>query len=216
MSRANPRFRRNNPALPVGVPNWWQVNVQGVIEGQATLTSFFYSDNNAALIAASESNLAAAWIANCLTAYKGALSADWAGLQMIVKSLSSPTRNTFITTTGIAGVAGTGPAGHEPTIVCVTIDRYTPFRGQCGRGRIGVPAVPTGWVTASQLTNLTAHTALATNMLAVFVGAGVTYTPGLFSRGSRTTHTQGFATLVQAQLRVVLGTIRRRKLARGI
>lgn len=216
MSRANPRYRRSNQALPAAPANVWELQVIGQLEAQEVMSTFAFWDNGGAITGTPELNLAAGFTASLLTTYKACLSSDWVGQQYNVRCLTIPTRAQVTTTAGIAAVAGSGPAGHEPTTVAAVVSRYTAFRGQCGRGRLELPAVPTSWVTSSSLTTIAAYTAFMTAYAANFIQGGITYSPYLYSRGSRVNHTPGAAPLVILQLRTVLGTQRRRKLGRGV
>ncbi len=217
MSKANPRFRRNNPSLPVVLNNVWRVRMIGTVEGQLTINTFFYLDTNGP-------NTGTVTIANSLvTAFMGAggveplyiacMSADWSLQGYTVDSPNNP----FLSTVqGTFGAVGGGPNGHEPTTVGVVISRFSAIKGQCGRGHITLPAVPTAWVTASTLTNTTAHTALANKLSADLVQGGNTFTPCIYSRaGSHYQPQKGAAAVEAALVRTTLGTVRRRKLGRG-
>jgi len=214
MSRAVPRYHRINAPLPTPTPNKWEVIVRGLIEGQMTINTFYYDDQGAALSTTSESNLAGGFITANWVAYRACLSSDWTATDIQVKCLTDITRATYINTT-ITGNAGTGPAGHEPTYVAAVLLRLTKYKGQCGRGRIGLPAVPTSWVTASTITTATAYTTLAALLTANFVAGGTTYVNALWSRGPRPSRAVGAAPLTQVLVSTKLGTVRRRKLGRG-
>lgn len=217
MSRANPRFRRFNAKLPSPTQNVYRSKVYGQIENQMTISTFWWTDS-AALGTASLTHMQNLYNAMVLPAgflakYLACLSADFALTEVIIDVPTSPSLAAF---TQANTAAGTGPAGHEPSEVAAVIDRYTAFKGQCGRGRVSLPAVPTTWVTASRLTTTTANAAFATQMLAAITSGGDTFTPGLYSHnGSRQQPGAGFAVLSQTVFDTLLGTIRRRKIGRG-
>jgi hypothetical protein len=143
------------------------------------------------------------------------MSSDWVLNFCVIDCPTSPSL-AALTQTVIS--FGTGTAGHEPTEVAFNINRYTGFKGQCGRGRVLMPAVPTSVVTASKVTTLTAYTAFANQMLAPIAQGGDTFTPGLYSRdGSHAFPGAGYADLTATltQASSLLGTARRRKIGRG-
>lgn len=216
MSRANPRFRRDNPVLPIALTNVWRVKFYGVLEGQMTLSSFYYIDSNTkgTNLATAQANLQAALpsIGGPLVTYGAACSSDWQFQSLVIDSPNNPTLSPLVTP---YVTTGGGPAGHEPTTVAAVVARQTATKGQCGRGHVLVPAVPTAWVTDSEITTLTAYTALANGMKLTLTTGPDTFTPGIWSKGTRTVHQFGFDFLISATPRVVLGTCRRRKLGRG-
>src|ERR1700738_5303354 len=150
MSRAQPRFKRVNPPLPLATANVWQVSVIGSIENQSTINTFYYWDNAAALISTSEQNISNGWQTALLGPYRACISADW-GMQAIkVQCLTSQQRVPLLDTS-VVGNAGTAPAGHAPTEVAAIMQRKTNFKGQSGRGRIMLPAVSLTHITGSAL-----------------------------------------------------------------
>jgi hypothetical protein len=212
MSRANPRFRRNNPPLPAPPANIFQVAALGTVEGQMTVNTFYYWDSGEALTALSESALEAAWVGTYQTPYVACMSSDWALTGYRVSCVTTPTRAPLIAS---VNAAGTGPAGHEPTEIAAVVLRRTLFRGQCGRGRFSLPAVPTSWVTNSRITTFTAYNAFLTATAANLTSGAHTWIPYLVSHGPRTGRALGAAQLVSQQIMSLLGTIRRRKIGRG-
>lgn len=218
MSRANPRFRRSNQRLSTPVNNVYRVKMVGSIEGQLTINVLYYTDQNGVATAnpTHQSNLFAALsLANGVNAkYAACMSSDWTFTQVVIDCPTSPSLAPYLV---VGGTAGTGPSGHEPTEVAFPLIKYTAVKGQCGRGRISFPAVPTTWVTASKVSNTTAHTAFGNIAIAVIAGGGDTFTPVLYSRnGSRAFPGAGVAPLIGVySLNSLLGTVRRRKIGRG-
>lgn len=215
MSRANPRFRRVNPALPPATPNLFELVVIGEIENQLTINTLYYADGGAALITASEANLIAGWRTAFESALRAAISVDWVLVQYKCQCLTSPARIPQYS----AGLSlpGTGPTPHEPTTVCVTIKRGSLVKGQAGRGRISLPGVPTAWVTGSQInaTGLTAIGPFASDLASGFVSVGVTYVSMIVSRKNRAGPPLGASPVLTATIDDTLGSCRRRKLGRG-
>jgi hypothetical protein len=211
MSKAKPRFTRNNPSLPPAVPNLFELLVFGTCEGANTVNTFYYADGGAALVPTSEHDLAAAWVLAMQPVYCAACSSDWDMTAVKVQCLTTPSRAPFI---NAVAFPGTGPGGHEPMTTGVTIQRVTGVKGQSGRGRVTIPAVPTAWVTGSVLTTPGAHQTLATDIGTGFIGAGITYVPQLASRGNRKGPALGASPILHTHTDLVLGSARRRKINR--
>lgn len=221
MSRKNPRFRRNNTPLPTTTNNVAQLSVIGQLEGQQTINNFYYFDSGTALITASEQNLALAWRTSCFAKYQAAVSNEWSNVSVRVAIISAPTRIPFADT-GSAGLLGTGGVGHLPTTTSAVCTRQTAFRGQCGRGRIYVPAVPLAFVTSPNESTLNATGTAAIQSLLNFTNAQIAATdrnwqPVLVSRKGLAAG----APIAQAALltnflvKALLGNTRRRRIGRG-
>jgi hypothetical protein len=193
------------------VPNLFELSVLGTCEGADFVNTFYYADGGAALVPLTESNLSGGWIAAFMAHYRACLSADANVTFVKVQCLTSPTRIPFVQPSLLAG---TGPAGHEPMTVCATMARKSGIKGQAGRGRISLPAVPTAWVTASQITTAAAYNTLGTDMANTFTAAGVTYSPQIVSRKNRAGPVLGASLLLNATLDSVVGSARRRKINR--
>lgn len=217
MSRANPRFRRNNPKLPLPVGNVYRVKLLGQLENQLTINTFYYMDDQA-LATATETSIANLGVAisaagALIPKYAACMSVDWTLTGYIIDVPTSPSLAAVVTN---QLTVGSGPAGHEPTEVAAVITRQSAVKGQCGRGHVSLPAIPTSWVTASRLTTTTAHTAMATEMKSVYSFGGVQYAPAIFSRnGSHFQNGLGAAFQISTALNTLLGTVRRRKIGRG-
>lgn len=219
MSRARPRFRRTNAPLPVPTGNVFMLQLLGTIENQLTINTFYYQDNKVIGTpeANAETNLAQQWVTNVAVNYDSCISADWTSTGIKVTCLTIPSRIPVVYTTGFPS-AGTGAAGHMPTEVSCVVQRRTNFKGQSGRGRVGLPAVPLTAVTNSVVNaaQLTKMTAFGNNMILSLVTAGATYSAGLVSRrGTLPNVTYGFAQLISTVNDTLVGTIRRRKIGRG-
>lgn len=214
MSRAVPRFRRINPPLPAAVPNLFEVIVQGLVEGQVTINTFYYADGGGALIAATEQNIAAGWITAFGAQFRAACSSDWTLTSVKVLCLTSPNRMPFVS---VQSLAGTGPAGHEPTQIGFVVVRKSGVRGQAGRGRVTMPAMPTTWVTGSILSALgiTGVGAFQAMPSTGFVASTVTYTAQIVSKKNKSGPALGASPVLTSIASPTVGTVRRRKLGRG-
>jgi hypothetical protein len=217
MSRKNPRFRRANPAPPpLGGLNLYQLQVFGSIEGQMTLNNFYYMDAGTAPVGNQELDLLATWIAANQGAFLAAISSDWTLTGYKVQMLNLPNRAPYFAPQA-PPVAATGPAGHEPTTVAVVCWRYTALKGQSGRGRFYMPAVPTTWVTSSTVT--AAGGIAAYNAAALIADTAITgnrvYVAALANRIRAGVAAITGQPVQHSGFRPLLGTIRRRRIGRG-
>lgn len=217
MSRANPRFRRQNLKLPTPVNNVYRVKFLGSIENQLTINTFYYRDANALGTAnlTHYTNLYnAITSAGALrSAYVGCISSDWTMTEIIIDCPTSPSLSEFYSPDS---TAGGGPGLHLPTENAMVFDRYTGNKGQCGRGRVSLPAIPGSWVTQSKVTTITPQTLLRTAMTTALTSGADTFTPGLYSRnGSHAFPGAGYADLTSVFFNPLIGTVRRRKIGRG-
>jgi hypothetical protein len=220
MSRANPRFRRVNPNLPlVGTTNGVVMYViQGVIENQMTINTLMYSSAVPNPTNTQLATLLTNISANIISSFKALISADWNITQELLKVVH---RNDIATVTLLthANNIGTRPAGHEPTEVAGVTLKYSGVKGQHGRGRMSTPGVYTGDVTNSQWTGATITTNQGVFNAAALLTASDgsnTWTPCIGQRGSTPPRLiVGFTPIVKFSQPILLGTIRRRKIGRG-
>jgi hypothetical protein len=217
MSRANPRFRRVNPSLPPpGTGAVIQITAIGIVEGQETINTFYYYCSTAGALTTADLIAAlAAWRAAFSAHYIAAMSSDWKSVNLIAACLTQPSLVTIDDFTW-AGTNGGGPAGHEPTQVAVCVSRYTAFKGQHGRGRIYLPAVPTGWVTNSNVTTVGAYVQIALDLALGFTANANIYVPAVVQRSKVSPRpVVGVAAVVEGTARFLTATIRRRRIGRG-
>lgn len=220
MSRASPRFKRVNPSLPaVGSTNGVIVyQIRGAIEGQLTISSFFYSAPVPAPTPGQLTSLRVAASTALRALYAACLSADWG---LTIEVLNVVHRNDIFGNSSTANVplAGGRTAGHLPTEVAMVLNKTTAVKGQHGRGRVGLPAVAIADVTASRITAGTLLTALGnlgTAMLGGISDGTNTWTPCLAQRGTSSPKLViGFSALTSVATNTLLGTVRRRKIGRG-
>ncbi|MBA0087219.1 MAG: hypothetical protein HRJ53_19725 [Acidobacteria bacterium Pan2503] len=142
-------------------------------------------------------------------------------------------QGTFLSRNDIAGVfstSGNGPgtagANHLDKMMAVRIQKLTTLKGAHGRGGLSFGPVYTGHVTPATDANrlnpaaVTAYQAFATalqNALPIASGSFTTFTPCVSTRPPLGTSITQFAMIVtKMTVDAVLGTVRRRKLGRGI
>lgn len=219
MSRAAPRFHRSNLNLPA-IPNSNVIEmvVQGTLEGQMTINTFYYLSPIATLTSTLLQNVINAFNANVISKILPCCSADWS-LTNYKGINAAGTGIAPINVIVAGGNAGSGPAGHEPTMVAGLLSRVTTTQGQHGRGRLYLPAVPTSWVTSSTLTAaaaLTAYGNLANAMLMVLTDGTNNWTPCLVQRSKLSPRPiVGAQALFQVSVKTLLATVRRRRIGRG-
>lgn len=221
MSRAQPRFRRTNPPLPVVGNNNGVVlyRIFGQVEGQMTISTFMYSSSNNAPTQAQLTTLLSAIQTAIFPLYGSCISIDWGGNNK--ETLDVVHRNDIsgLISTANGGAFGTRAAGHLPTEVSAQLIRYTAFKGQHGRGRVSIPAIATADVTASSISSGTLITALANLTTALLVARSDGTNNWTHCIGSRIPISPklvtNFAPVVRYVNKTLLGTIRRRKIGRG-
>lgn len=220
MSRANPRFHRSNPPLfPVGTTNGVvQYVVQGSIEGQMTLSTFMYV---AAVPLPSTTQLTTLLTnisAGLFVAYKNLISGDWTTTQELLKVVHRNDVATVISTARAGTVGGTVGA-HAPTEIAGIFIRQTPIKGQHGRGRVSIPAIPSVHYTASNWSGVGLAALQSSFMSAALATASDgtnTWTPCVGQRGTASPRlVTNYATISSWRADLLLGTIRRRKVGRG-
>lgn len=214
MSRAHPRFTRVNPPLPAPASNLYRIAIIGNIENQLTINTFYYLDARTIGSLVNFTALGTAFQTGIDALFKAAVSADWSQVGFKIDSPNNPLVQPLIY---FQAAFGGGPAGHEPTTVSGTIIRYTNTKGQSGRGRLALPAVPSVWVTSSTITataGSAAYVNFANGLTATLAVSADTLTPALMSRPPKT-KILGAAQLTNAVAKLLLGTTRRRKIGRG-
>lgn len=220
MSRAVPRFRRvNAPLPPPGTKAVIEIAVVGIIEGQRTVNTFYYAGAPAGSLTGTDLlNATTAWTAAFLADYRACMSSDWKTIGLTATCLTQPTLQT-VSSASSGGLAGTGPAGHEPNQVAVVISRYTATKGQHGRGRVYLPAVPIAWVTDSSIAiaaGINAYDAFATDMGTGMTVTAIAYAASVVQRAGTTPRgIVGVGAITFTFPRLLTGTCRRRRVGRG-
>jgi len=216
MSRAAPRYRRNNNNLPAPLANIFKVTVNMTCDIQVIQNQFFYQDDGSKVNYSDLSVIQLAWLATIAPDIQAAVSSDVLLTSIKVENLSIPAMVPYFKF--YTGAWGTAPAGHEPSYVSVCVHRTTAYRTACGRGRVYLPGVPTAWRAGNNVAAGaadTAYKAAAIACWAAFTAGGVILTAGLYSKGSRTHKVAGYAPLVNAAYDSDLATCRHRKIGRG-
>lgn len=220
MSRANPRFKRNNPSLPaVGTTNGVVLlRLIGLLEGQVVMNTCMYSSPAPNPTQGQLATLLSAMVAAIVPPYTACLSADYTYDHA---TLSVVHRNDLATVVNVnsSGTAGGRGAGHLPTENAIVLLRNSAIKGQHGRGRISLPAINPADITLSKISAAALITALGnleTQLLATRSDGTNTWTPCIGQRSPTSPKLViGFSPITTYQTTTLIGTVRRRKLGRG-
>jgi len=214
---AAPDRIENNPPAPALLGDVWRVRIFGKQEGQMTVNNLYYQDDGdgpgaGTIDAAGELYSAVTAPGGIKEKYTACCSAQWLWDKITIDCPTTPTLSTQEVTIG--GTGG-GAAGPSPTFVTVVLQKRTLTKGKCGRGWIGIPAVPVVSYVESSLIDKTPYQALA-DALRVRLTQGVFhFDPGIYSLGTKKHPQQGFAVMTKCLVRTLLGTVRRRFVGRG-
>jgi hypothetical protein len=218
MSRANPRFRRNQIPMPPPAHNLYAVKVIGTVQGQLLIHTLYYLDEQLPGVGADTASLAAQINATVIPFLQAAMATDVIYNKILVGVMNIPDSPTL--DMEITPVAGALAGNSRGTETAATLYRYTAIKSKCGRGDMNIPV----WaqapnVVGSQLSGagVVLYALLASNLFSVvLLGGGHTYTPALASRGTRLApKILGSLPIALHGVRLTLGTVRRRKIGRG-
>ena len=143
MSRAVPRFRRTNPALPVITTPCYEVSAIGFGEAGMFMVNFAYLMSAGGQTSSSESNLATSWCNNCAAAFRACISNLYTLTSVKVSCVSNNTRMPFTNTSNANLGVGTVGFFPLPSTNAAILSKQTTVKGQHGRGRNYMPGIPT-------------------------------------------------------------------------
>jgi hypothetical protein len=213
---------RLNPPAPLINGDVFRFTMQIRAENQITETTHDYMSTVFAVDpAVAMAALQGQWLANVAIPYQAVTANDGLFYGCIMQCLSSQFPPSLVSP---LAANGTGGVNHLPLESSAVVSRYTALKGQHGRGRFYPSCLPVafsnaGAAAASELTNAAVglYQALGTALLLPVVAAGVTLNPVIASRPTAPSVLVTRAQLVTSYLcQVDLGSIRRRKLGRGI
>jgi hypothetical protein len=221
MSAAHPRYKRVNPAPTVLGANQhvFRYQIVGGFQGQETISSLDYVSTITGPTIVTMLNFLGAASTALFAKYKACVGTDWACTEERVLMMSDETLAPQASI-GNAGVAGTGGSLSTDSEIAAIILKTSALKGQHGRGRLSLPAVPSGSIGGSVITGAALKTALgtlATEMLAVLNDGTNNYDPiiGSYYNSPKPGQLGAYSLMVQAVYNTLLGTIRRRKIGRG-
>lgn len=222
MSRANPRFRRINPNLPVYPNPVYLVQAIGASEAGIWYMDFGYAMTAAGQSAASEANIAATWLTTNGANLRAVMTPQAALNSVKVTCVSTPTRIPYTNTTSAFLGNGTAAGQAEPSTTASILSKYTTTKGQHGRGRNYFPNVPTAFISPvldPDRLNAAALVAYGT-FITSLTGVGTTDAGNvanlcIYTRTARGAPVTLAALVTVVVMRQLLGNIRRRRIGRG-
>jgi hypothetical protein len=214
---------RNNPPLPTLANNVVRLTISMLTSGNVQEVSFcYYPATSISLTPAILTQLATDWWTTFGTDFAALLTADTQIVGIYAADISPGTTPTqFKTLTSTFG----SQSGHAlPLTDAAVLTWGTQFKGQHGRGRTYMPAIPIGFTTpATDINRLNATPAIA---------AYSAFTAAMLTSVSSSARTWGFMIVTRPsppaviptkgayvftwQVQPVIGTIRRRREGRGI
>lgn len=215
---------RNNPASPLITSALARVTIGTITSGQVCMNTFDYLWSVPSTFAslADLTALGNAWDSALDTLLKGVLSPLTSLYSMSVAELhygNAPTYSALYAP-GTIGTAGATPL---PLEMGVTLSRVGALKGQHGRGRVTMPAVPNTFTTPAadankiNATGLAAYLAFCNKLLLPLTVGTATWTHVISTRPIPPTLTVDHAIAVAVyNVGTVLGTARTRKEGRGI
>jgi hypothetical protein len=216
-------IHRNNPLPPPYTGQPIRIVLQTRTSGQVCQNVFDYvSPTPLTLTAGRLLTFAANWNSAMGAALQGILTADTVFLDTLAEDINPG----IVPTQSSAGLTGLTPtvAGHSlPIEMGATMSKKSALKGQHGRGRITLPAVPISFTTPAtdpnnlNGTGLTAYGVLEALLEGVISDGVVNYSPVITVRpvAPATIPSHG-APIILFKTQLLMGTARRRKEGRGI
>lgn len=221
MSKAAPRFRRNNPALPVITTPLYEVSAIGAGEAGIFICNFAYLMLAGGQTSASESNIATSWANNAAAAFRACLSNLYTLTSVKVTCVSNNTRMPFTNTANANLGVGTVGFFPLPSTNAGIISKQTTVKGQHGRGRNYIPGIPTSFVTPAVAPDqlnagaLTAYTSLCVAVGLQVADGGTNGALCVYTRVKNGANVTNAAAVQTIFARPLIGTVRRRRAGRG-
>lgn len=224
MSRLHPRFHRVNAPLPVIAPqSVLRLSLQGVSEGNATVTVLDYLSSAVPPLTASyEAAFATSFLAAIMSSFQALVTSTWSAVSVRVADVTRPTRAPSINLFPATTVVGAQPFPALPSTDAVVISKITAVKGQHGRGRIFMPNVPVAFTLQPFQPEFLTPTALAgyiafgNLLLNPIISSGITWDLCVSTRSVGAAPVTNAAIVASMIVRTLLGTVRRRRLGRGI
>jgi hypothetical protein len=222
MSKANPRFRRVNPPLPVA--SGYVVNVQPYGHGEAGiwLMNIGYQAAVTSVPNGAEAAIALSWISVCAVALRACMVPTYSLDGVKVTCVSNLLRNPQTNSSSVSLGAGTFSGTALPSTVAGVISKRTVWKGQHGRGRNYLPGVPQGFVTPAtdpdriNSTGIASYNSFITDLQSGSVTDGTNLmTPCVYTRVPKGGNVTQAANVISWLMQPLLGTVRRRRVGRG-
>jgi len=212
---------RTNAIPPAITGDVYRMSIYSTSQSQVCINSWDYMGNTFASNPSTNMvNLLNAWALTIQTPYANCVATLCRLNYFLCQCISSNTAPTVQKTIGASGGVAQPPL---PLEMAAILKKLTGLKGQHGRGRIFVPAVPTSFTTPATDPNVInsvgnlAYTALAIAFLTAQTAGGNTYVPVVSKRpvGPVNVVTNA-AVCIDGVINPLLATQRRRKIGRGI
>ena len=212
--------------------NWPAPAITGVVgritvvtstAAQTCFTSFDYMSSSMTTTTAEMAVVVANFLLGTKAHYLACLTPDTTLIATTMQAVSSLVYQTAIVTEA-PGVVGTVMTHSLPLEMGATLTKYSAIKGQHGRGRVTMPAVPITFTTPAtdpnrlNATGLAAYLAVVLDVQTSWAGTGGNFwAPVISTRPKPPASVVAEAALVTQYVQpLVLGTARRRKEGRGI
>lgn len=222
MSKANPRYRRNNALLPLLTTPAYRVTSLYLVDGQICLISQDFIMTTSSQTAASEQNITTSFNLTTLTLLRACLANDCFQTAVRTQCLTTPSRIPWTTFFASGSQAGSGGSTHLPSEIAVILSKATSTKGQHGRGRLFLPGIPSAFLApATDANRLTAAALTTVSALATAILSAGTVDGANVGIASITQSTKAGAPTIRGQalslitVRLLVGVIRRRRIGRG-
>lgn len=212
---------RVNALPPPITGDCYRLTIYSRAQAQVCMNTFeVMGDNFAASPAAPMANILAAWVLAVETQYLACCTTQTRIFRYNIQCISS---NAPASIDSLVNKPGTTVTDPLPLEMGVILKKTGPLKGQHGRGRVYMPAIPVTFTTPSIEPNLlnatgtTAYTALGLDIQAAVTVGGINYTPIVSPRPIAPAVVVTVAAPITSHLPVsLLGTVRRRREGRGI
>jgi hypothetical protein len=194
--------------------------INGLCEGSVTITDFYFVRATVGYTLGEENAFINAFVVAAQPTFLACLPSDWKLTNYKAELMSDLTKVPEYSTSG--ATPGTTGATHLPLEMAAVISTATLVKGQHGRGRVYMPAIPVGFVTpAADASRLNGGAAIvygtfASAMVLPLTVGGSTYNWCVATRKTPWGNWTNAGLVINVYIRDVLATVRRRRPGRGI
>lgn len=221
MSRAVPRFHRVSALAPPLTGDAVRITTVTTSQSQLCMNVFDYEAS--ALNAVNATNIVAvanAWTAANQAAYFACMTSDTTAVSISVQVPSSVSvASANVPWVGVGTVAG----NQYPLEMAAVLSKYSALKGQHGRGRTYMPALPVSFITpvidpnVLNATGIAAYNAFTAGLMGGLVVGGFNLSLAILTRPKKPITIVSQGVLVSRWVtQRLLGTVRRRREGRGI
>lgn len=212
---------RVNALPPPITGDCYRLTIFSRAQAQVCMNTFdVMGDAFAASPALNMAAILASWVLAVETPYRAVLTAQSRVFRYNIQCISSLAPASIDSLVNLAGTTAGDPL---PIEMAAILKKTGALKGQHGRGRVYLPAIPVSFCTAATDPNLLnntgtiAYTALGVAIQAAVVVGGINYIPVVTPRPIPPATVVTLAAEIDIHLPVsLLGTVRRRREGRGI